>query len=114
MSKDLRLPTYEQFLEYRAVIIRAIALSWHSTVFLDELEADPVKALREHFDYHFPFRLDLKVQTKSSAWTPSVNGDWTSGHKNKLTLVLPPAPADETQFAQALAAYNANHVTIMD
>ncbi|UEP36685.1 BMA_0021/BMA_0022 family TOMM bacteriocin [Burkholderia ambifaria] len=114
MSKDLRLPTYDQFLEYRATVIRAIALAWHSPAFLAELESDPVNALREHFDYHFPFKLDLKVQIKSSAWTPSVNGDWTAGHKNKLTLYLPPAPADEAQFAQALAAYNASHITIME
>lgn len=114
MSKDLRLPTYEQFLEYRATVIRAIALAWHSKAFLDELEADPVQALRKHFDYHFPFDLDLKVQTKSSAWTPGVNGDWTAGQKNKLTLFLPPAPANEKHFAQALAAYNANHITIME
>ncbi|WP_447924185.1 BMA_0021/BMA_0022 family TOMM bacteriocin, partial [Burkholderia cepacia] len=33
MSKDLRLPTYEQFLEYRATVIRAIALAWHSPAF---------------------------------------------------------------------------------
>ncbi|MBN3816778.1 hypothetical protein G3N57_09225 [Paraburkholderia sp. Se-20369] len=114
MSKDLRLPTYEQFLEYRAAIIQAIARAWHSPAFFGELEADPVKALRDQFGYHYPFRLDLKVQTKSSTWTPSVNGDWTSGHKNKLTLVLPPAPKNAEQFAQALAAYNANHITIMD
>ncbi|MCA8299977.1 BMA_0021/BMA_0022 family TOMM bacteriocin [Burkholderia seminalis] len=114
MSKDLRLPTYEQFLEYRATVIRAIALAWHSSAFLDELEADPIEALREHFDYHFPFRLDLKVQPKSSEWTPTVNGDWTAGRRNKLTLYLPPAPADKAQFAQALAAYNANHITIME
>ncbi|RQV08082.1 hypothetical protein DF047_13735 [Burkholderia cenocepacia] len=114
MSKDLRLPTYEQFLEYRATVIRAIALAWHSPAFLDKLEADPVHALREQFDYHFPFKLDLKVQLKSSEWTPTVNGDWTAGQKNKLTLYLPPAPADEAQFAQALAAYNADHITIME
>ncbi|WP_423369800.1 BMA_0021/BMA_0022 family TOMM bacteriocin [Burkholderia sp. LMG 32019] len=114
MSKDLRLPTYEQFLEYRETVIRAISLAWHSPAFLDELEANPAHALREHFDYHFPFNLDLKVQTKSSAWTPGVNGDWASGPKNKLTLFLPPAPADETQFEQALAAYNANHITNME
>ncbi|MGU7770115.1 BMA_0021/BMA_0022 family TOMM bacteriocin [Burkholderia sp. MR1-5-21] len=114
MTEELRLPTYEQFLEYRATIIQAIALAWHSPAFLDELESDPVKALSDHFGYDYPFQLDLKVQTKSSEWTPGVNGDWTAGPRNRLTLFLPPAPEDETQFAQALAAYNANHIYIMD
>lgn len=45
---------------------------------------------------------------------PTVNGDWTAGQKNKLTLYLPPALADEARFAQALAAYNADHVTVME
>ncbi|AOK20721.1 hypothetical protein WL40_06045 [Burkholderia ubonensis] len=114
MNDKHRLPTYEQFLEYRTAIIQAIALAWQSKEFLKELEKDPVKALRDHFGYDYPFQLDLQVQPKSSTWTPAVNGDWTAGRKNKLTLILPPAPADEKQFAQALAAYNANHITIID
>ncbi|KVC99565.1 hypothetical protein WI77_00980 [Burkholderia ubonensis] len=114
MNEKHRLPTYEQFLEYRAVIIQAIALAWKSEDFRKDLEKHPIKTLKKQFKYDFPFQLDLKVQPKSSRWTPDVNGDWTSGHNNKLTLVLPPAPKDEAQFAQALAAYNANHITIVD
>ncbi|CAB3750677.1 ABC transporter ATPase [Burkholderia sp. MSh2] len=114
MAQNLRSPTYEEFLEYRAVIIEAIALAWHSPVFLEALETDPIQALSDQFQYDYPFQIDLQVKNDTSRWTPDVNGGWTTLRNNRLTLVLPPAPEDLSQYAQALAAYNANHIDILD
>jgi ribosomally synthesized peptide (two-chain TOMM family) len=106
-------PTYLQFLEYRAVIIQAIAAAWQDPSFLERLKTHPRETLQERFGYHYPFKLDLKVQPDSSTWTPTRNGGWTTQHYNSLDLVLPPAPQDKTQFAAALAAYNAKHISIL-
>jgi ribosomally synthesized peptide (two-chain TOMM family) len=107
-------PTYEQFLEYRAVIVQAIAVAWHDDAFRDKLVEDPKKALKERFDYHYPFNLALKAQLDTSEWTPASNGGWTTLENNVLELVLPPAPADEKQHAIALAAYNAKHISVVE
>lgn len=113
MTQHLRSPSYEQFLEYRAVIIKAIARAWHDPDYRRELQEDPVSALKT-LGYSYPFKIKLKVQTDTSTWTPGVNGGWTTCRQNKLTLVLPPAPARKEDYAVALASYNANHIDIMD
>ena len=111
MTQNLRTPTYDQFLECRAVIIKAIATAWHDKRFLEDLEARPVETLKERFGYDYPFKIALKVYPHSATWTPEINGGWTTVHKNKFTLVLPPAPPKKEQHAIALASYNANHIT---
>lgn len=107
-------PTYHQFLEYRAVIVQAIAVAWHDDAFREALIADPKKALFERFDYQYPFNLTLKAQLDTSEWTPLTNGGWTTLENNVLELVLPPAPAQPEQQAVALAAYNAKHISVFD
>ena len=110
---DNSFPTYHQFLEYRAVIIQAIAVAWHDDQFRERLQAHPKEALFERFDYRFPFNLAMKAQLGTSEWTPSTNGGWTTLENNALELVLPPAPAQREQYAVALAAYNAKHISVL-
>jgi ribosomally synthesized peptide (two-chain TOMM family) len=103
-------PTYQQFLEYRAVIVQAIAVAWHDDAFRVKLVDDPQKALADRFGYRYPFSLALDT----SEWTPATNGGWTTLENNVLELVLPPAPADPEQHAIALAAYNAKHISVIE
>jgi len=114
MTQDSSIPTYEQFLEYRAVIIKAIATAWHDHKFLHHFKEHPISALSQRFDYDYPFKINLTVHTHSAKWTPDINGGWTTQQKNKFTLVLPPAPANKEEHAIALAFYNAKHIYIMD
>ncbi|SDG17240.1 BMA_0021/BMA_0022 family TOMM bacteriocin [Paraburkholderia phenazinium] len=114
MTENTSIPTYEQFLEYRAVIIKAIATAWHDKAFLKELEAHPVETLKERFGYDYPFKIALKVHSPSAKWTPEINGGWTTQKNNTFTLILPPAPAKKEQYALALASYNSNHIYLMD
>ncbi|AXE96247.1 BMA_0021/BMA_0022 family TOMM bacteriocin [Paraburkholderia sp. SIMBA_050] len=114
MTQNLRSPTYEQFIEYRAVIIKAIATAWHDQAFFQELTKHPVETLKNRFGYEYPFKIDLKVHPESATWTPAINGGWTTQQTNRFTLVLPPAPANQEQHALALAFYNAKHLYIMD
>jgi ribosomally synthesized peptide (two-chain TOMM family) len=113
MTHNLRSPSYEQFLEYRAVIIKAIARAWRDPAYRHLLKENPIAALKT-LGYSYPFKIKLKVQTDTSKWTPGANGGWTTCRQNKLTLVLPPAPAKKEDYAIALASYNANHIDIMD
>jgi ribosomally synthesized peptide (two-chain TOMM family) len=110
---DSSSPTYQQFLEYRAVIVQAIAVAWHDEAFREHLKANPKAALLERFNYRYPFNLDLRVQFDSSAWTPQKNGGWTTLENNALEVVLPPAPAQREQYSIALAAYNAKHISVI-
>lgn len=103
------LPTYDQFLEFRAVIIQAIALAWNDPTFFDQLVEDPKDALEKHFGYEYPVPVELKVQRDTSTWLPDLVGGWKTNQLNALELILPPAPAQE-QMAVALAAYNAKHL----
>ncbi|KKB69664.1 BMA_0021/BMA_0022 family TOMM bacteriocin [Burkholderia pseudomallei] len=110
-DRSPNVPTYDQFLEYRAVIVQAIAEAWHDAEFREELIAHPVDALHKRFDYRFPMKMHLKVHENSATWTPLTNGGWTTNEVNGLDLVLPPAPPPE-QRAAALAAYNARHISL--
>lgn len=113
MSRDLAsppvLPSYDQFLEFRAVIIEAIALAWNDPAFHEQLLESPKQALKQKFDYQYPGHVHLKTQDNTSTWLPGVTGGWRTNLLNALELVLPPAPAQD-QMSVALAAYNAKHL----
>jgi ribosomally synthesized peptide (two-chain TOMM family) len=113
MSQFGSFPSYQQFLEYRAVIVQAIAAAWHDPQFLDHLLAHPKEALHERFGYDYPLDLNLQVHADSATWTLATNGGWLTKQNNTLELVLPPAPSQEDQFAIALAAYNAKHIDFL-
>ncbi|MGH8779291.1 BMA_0021/BMA_0022 family TOMM bacteriocin [Paraburkholderia sp.] len=113
MNELASFPTYDEFLEYRAVIVQAIAASWHDPAFLEQLIEHPKAALFERFGYRYPLNLALKVHADSAMWSPPTNGGWITKENNSLELVLPPAPEQQDQFAIALAAYNAKHIDIL-
>lgn len=113
--------TYDQFLHFRAVIIRAVAKAWADENYLQQFQADPKKALETAFAYKYPFDYDLELQTGTASYTPGAVLGWTVHKREKLTLVLPPKPApvpgDEMaqalNEAQALAAFNANNISFL-
>ncbi|WP_116136273.1 BMA_0021/BMA_0022 family TOMM bacteriocin [Trinickia diaoshuihuensis] len=109
MTTSTILPSYDQFLEFRAVIIEAIALAWRDADFLGELRKDPKQALKDQFGYEYPAQVNLKVNNNTSTWLPDLTGGWKTNQLNALELVLPPAPAPD-QMTVALAAYNAKHL----
>ncbi|AOJ11281.1 BMA_0021/BMA_0022 family TOMM bacteriocin [Burkholderia mayonis] len=111
MDQSPNMPSYDQFLEYRAVIVQAIAAAWHDPKFRAQLIDDPVEALHEYFDYRFPMKMHLKVHEDSATWAPRTNGGWTTNETNTLELALPPPPPPEERAA-ALAAYNAKHISL--
>lgn len=109
MTSPTILPSYDQFLEFRAVIIEAIALAWRDPAFLAELREAPKRALKERFDYEYPVQVNLKVHNDTSTWMPGLTGGWKTNEFNALELVFPPAPEPD-QMTVALAAYNAKHL----
>ncbi len=104
---------YRTFLDYRGIIICAVAKAWKDSVFWDELVADPQKALLKHFNYHFPYDLELSVNENSAEYRPDIVTDWKAIQFASITLMLPPAPENESERAIALAAYNLKHLTFL-
>lgn len=105
-------PSYETFLQYRAVILRAIGRAWTDPAFKSALQEKPKTALKSAFRYDFPYDMNLSVLDGSAEWTPAANGGWTNTMQNQVTLVLPPKP-EAGQEAVALAEYNANNLTFL-
>lgn len=103
---------YETFLDYRAIIIRAIALAWNDSTYQKKLLNDPKAALKEGFGYEFPYAMNVSVQNHSAEWQPNVVGDWVCKKQNVVTLILPPAP-ELSERNIALAEYNASHLTFL-
>jgi ribosomally synthesized peptide (two-chain TOMM family) len=105
-------PVYDTFLTCRAMIIRAIALSWKDRTYHDAFREDPKRFLKREFGYTFPYDMTLKIQESTSIWRPELVGSWIVEHQNKLKLVLPPKPA-EGEEPIALAAYIAGNLTFL-
>lgn len=104
---------YQAFLDYRAIIICAIAKAWKDEVFKEELLANPKHALSVHFGYRFPYDMDLTVNANSAEYRPDLVNDWRAIEFASITLMLPPAPKDESERALALAEYNLRHLTFL-
>jgi ribosomally synthesized peptide (two-chain TOMM family) len=104
---------YDTFLNYRAVIIRAAARAWKDHAFREQLLADPKSALKEAFNYDFPYDMDVGVLNNSAAWRPRYDVGWVVHKQNIVSLPLPPKPDDDDEEATALAAYNAEHLTFL-
>ncbi|MBC7860139.1 MAG: hypothetical protein H7Z39_15495 [Burkholderiaceae bacterium] len=103
---------YDTFIQYRAVIIRAIALAWKDPAFKAELFKEPKSALKETFQYDFPYDMDVNVLDGSARWSPTSTVGWTVTAQNTVRLVLPPKP-EAGEEAVALATYNAQHLTFL-
>lgn len=114
-------PGFKTFLDYRAIIICAIAKSWQSKEVWDAVVQDPKSALLKYFGYEFPYQMYLKCNANSAKYAPGTVNDWQAEIFCSVTLVLPPAPqvdriANETdeafqqrlyaERAVALAQYN--------
>lgn len=115
--------TYDDFLIFRANVIRAIAKAWSNPEYKERLLHDPKEAIESAFrPYKYPFTYNLAAQDDTAYFDLKVNGNWVVKKFDKLTLVLPPKPparpgatAKETALVQAraLAAFNASHITFL-
>ena len=106
MAYNNELPSYESLLEFQAVYLRAVALSWRNDKFHTEFVANPFAALAKWLNYNCPRNLDLVVRE------PKAEGcGWDAGNSrwilppNKITIGLPEPPKVQDQGI-ALAAYN--------
>jgi ribosomally synthesized peptide (two-chain TOMM family) len=106
--------TYDRFIAYRAATMQAIALAWRDPKFRDEFIENPKKALKKGVGYDFPFNMDLRVDPDSATWEPRTVADWRVNQRNVLQMVLPPRPKDAADRVEALAAFNAKHITFLN
>jgi ribosomally synthesized peptide (two-chain TOMM family) len=106
--------TYDRFIAYRAAVMRAIALAWRDEQFRKQLIEDPKQAMKAGIGYDFPFNMELRVHTDSATWKPLTVTDWRVDRRNLLQMVLPPRPANEADRVEALAAFNASHLTFLN
>jgi ribosomally synthesized peptide (two-chain TOMM family) len=112
-DNDNDISMYPEFLDYRTVVISAIAKAWAEPDYWHELSTNPKKALWEGFGYKFPFDMHLHCNHNSANYCPELVADWVSVEFSSITLVLPPAPPDGTDRTMALADYNLNHLTFL-
>lgn len=101
--------------EWRATWLRAVALAWSDSDLQNELMDDPAAFFKAHCNYCLPPTVDLVVVDPSTLSTePSCGFSSGSGYdwqwqlpRSVLIMFLPPKPADASQQAIALAAYEA-------
>lgn len=118
---DITTSTYDKFLKFRAVIIQAIALAWEDPKYKKRLIEAPKEALKEAFNYNFPFDMNMTIDVDNATWKPLLNAGWVVHIPNTLELVLPPKPDNKglspreevLNQARALAAYNVTHLTFL-
>ncbi|MBT8339090.1 MAG: hypothetical protein HKP58_16105 [Desulfatitalea sp.] len=107
---------YDDFIEFRAIIVQCVALSWSDPTFKEEFNEHPIKTMKEYFGYEYPFdinfRFDREGSDKDYRWYPRGTGAWV-GPNNKIKLVLPPKPP-KNQMAIALSAYHVGHLFLWD
>lgn len=111
-----RQSSLDDFVEMRAAIVRSVARCWSDPVFRDRFKEDPVGMMKEAFGYEFPFDVEFVAQFSDKIknphhFDPVHTGGWV-GRNNEIHMVLPPAPPVE-QRAEALAAYNADHLLFL-
>jgi len=108
------LGDWQPFLEFGALIVRAIAIAWKDDAFARALSTDAASALESWLGYRFPWNIPLKIEITGSKtkWQPAKdaasNGFWENLPTNTLTLAIPNKPddSDAKVFPIALAAYN--------
>lgn len=97
--------SFVNFLNYRAVIISAIAESWRNPKMHQELVAHPKDTLYKYFGYRFPFDMYLSVDNNSAKYEPSVVNDWRAKIFCEVCLVLPPKPELDRHEDESEADY---------
>lgn len=105
-------PSPKDFLNFRAMIIRAIAKCWIDEAYKNKFISDPVAALEEFPHYHYPYTAKVTVDRDSAVYRPDLVNNWQCKIFSSITLKLPPAPK-ESERAQALAAYNAMYLMFL-
>ncbi|GAB6042966.1 BMA_0021/BMA_0022 family TOMM bacteriocin [Endothiovibrio diazotrophicus] len=100
---------YDRFLQFRAVIIRAVAVAWKEEAFHEAFKNDPRKALEIRFDYNCPFDIEIKSNPNNAAWDKNLQGDWLVYRRDELRMVLPPKPENPEDELIALTKYNRRH-----
>lgn len=105
--------TYDRFVAFRAAVMQAIAIAWSDEKFRKELIKDPKAALKSGVGYTFPFNIDLGVDVDNAEWKPLTVADWHVKRRDLLQMVLPPAP-EQSEQVEALAAFNATHLTFLN
>jgi ribosomally synthesized peptide (two-chain TOMM family) len=106
--------TYDRFVAFRAAVMQAIAIAWKDEAFRARLIESPVQAMKDRIGYQFPFNMELGVDVDNAKWRPTTVADWQVLRPNLLELVLPPAPAHAGDRVEALAAFNASHLTFFN
>jgi len=102
-------------LRWRIVWTRAISMAWEKEDYEKSLIADPRTFFKQWFDYELNPDLDLEIQKapESAAYIPDPpNGTpvskfdpWMNMPKNKVTMMLPPAPKNVELRAVAITFY---------
>ncbi len=105
-------PEYSTFLDFRALVLRAIARAWSKPSYWEKLQYAPRTVFAE-LGYPFPYDIDLEIDSHSAEYRPDLAGDWLCHKFATLTLVLPPAPENPADRAVALADYNYENLTFL-
>jgi len=106
--------TYDRFIAFRAAVMQSIALAWRSDALRESLIKDPKGFMKQHLDYTFPFNIDLAVDNGNAVWEPTTVVDWHVLRRDTLDMVLPPKPETLDQQVEALATFNATHLTFLN
>lgn len=112
MEHKVSTSVYDEFLLYRAQVIRAVALAWQDDGFKAALRENPRAAVRQYLNYEIPFALEIDVIFDNAEFCPQTLLDWLVKKTDRLQLNLPPAPPANQQ-AEALAAYNLQFLTFL-
>jgi ribosomally synthesized peptide (two-chain TOMM family) len=94
--------------QWRTIWLKAVVKSWSDKAFAQRLKKDARAALKE-LNYDLPKEIELTVvavTSKDDGWLGETAG-WKLPPiqtKTKITLPLPPAPADEADQAIAIAS----------
>jgi|SRR5712691_3716149 len=87
---------------------RAIAKAWTDPDFKARLINDPKGTFESELSYPINPALDLIIKDsarRANTYNPKKDDPWVGIENSQLTLYLPPAPANQNQYAIAVADY---------
>jgi len=91
-------------------------MTWNDPVFRAQLLKNPLATMKESLDYDCPFDLYMSARADGDGdesgkdkFAPIYTGGWI-GDGDLIRLNLPPAPEDPRHRAEALAAFNQDHI----
>jgi ribosomally synthesized peptide (two-chain TOMM family) len=116
LGADYKPGVFSLALHWGVIWPRVIALAWENATFAQQLLDDPRKALKDYFAYNLNPELDLTIEwaaqgTYKNPYPPDgppqdLKVDpWAGLPKMQLKLFLPPAPANQHEWAIAIADY---------